>query len=87
MSDNKDLLSLMKTDISPYALGSTAGALPVRAREKFDTRLLRRALQFDVEREPSGHVHVLAKNPSTTNPVRFLAVIVGKQGSPSVLPK
>jgi len=37
--------------------------------------------------EPAGHVHVLAKNASTSNPVRFLAVIVGKQGSPSVLPK
>jgi len=37
--------------------------------------------------EPAGHVHVMAKNSSASTPVRFLAVIVGKQGSPSVLPK
>lgn len=37
--------------------------------------------------EPAGHIHVLARNPSTSSPVRFLAVVLGKQGSPSVLAK
>ena len=37
--------------------------------------------------EPSGHIHVLARNPSSTTTTRFLALIVGKQGSPSVLAK
>jgi len=37
--------------------------------------------------EPSGHIHVLASNPSKTKTTRFLAMIVGKQGSPPVLPK
>jgi len=37
--------------------------------------------------EPAGHVHVMARNPNKNKPVRFLAVVIGKQGSPSVLPK
>ena len=35
--------------------------------------------------EPAGHIHVLARNPSKSKPTRFLAVIVGKQGSPPVM--
>jgi quercetin dioxygenase-like cupin family protein len=35
--------------------------------------------------EPAGHVHLMAKNPSNSKPTRFLAMIIGKQGSPSVL--
>ena len=37
--------------------------------------------------EPGGHVHLMAKNPSKSKPTRFLAMIIGKQGSPSVLAK
>jgi quercetin dioxygenase-like cupin family protein len=35
--------------------------------------------------EPAGHVHLMAKNPSKSKPTRFLAMIIGTQGSPSVL--
>lgn len=43
--------------------------------------------QGDIFFEPAGHIHVMARNPSKTKTTRFLAMIVGKQGSPPTLPK
>jgi quercetin dioxygenase-like cupin family protein len=37
--------------------------------------------------EPAGHVHLQARNPGKTGVTRFLAVVIGKQGSPPVLAK
>jgi quercetin dioxygenase-like cupin family protein len=37
--------------------------------------------------EPAGHVHMQTKNPGKSGVTRFLAMVIGKQGSPPVLPK
>src|SRR5215208_2357340 len=35
--------------------------------------------------EPAGHVHLQAKNPGKSGVTRFVAMVIGKQGSPAVL--